>query len=274
MGRLAFGVDEKLKCIADVGLEGPDDQPICLGYKTSVRMVGGPVWISDDGYVLVDKSTMKTYYPVPEGEQLTALQQAGLLPATFPTYSLSVGDYVIGTITWWIFGVVGLIALFGYWRGRHRRQFMAADVPPSTDPPALNTDGDRWLRDAIMDEVERGDVVEHQAYGFSSDPRNTGVAASASRKGLYVGLTRQALVVIGVKVGAFKPILEKQSCEVIPRSEIVGVQADDHVILFSLADGRVIELWPAPSQKHFTNQWRFSRDVPRLLGEREAAGGA
>ena len=271
MARLMFGVDEKLECITDVGLEGPSDEPLCLGYKKATRMIGGPVWVSDDGYVLIDKTTMSTYFDVPQGAELTAMQQEGLMPDPFPAYSLSVGDYVIGTILWWIFGVIGLVAMFGHWRGRHRRQFMAADVPPSTGPPPLVTEQDRWLRDAILDLVEPGDDVEHQAYGFDADPRDTGVAAAAKRKGMYVGLTHRALVVINVKAGAFKPILENQGSELIPRSQLVDVQADDHVILFHIDDGRVIEFWPSHEQKHFNNQWRFSRDVPRLVGGRTEA---
>ena len=266
MARLAFGVDEKLECIADVALEGPKGEALCLGYKKATRMIGGPVWVSDDGYVLIDKASMSSYFDMPQGAELTAMQQEGLIPDPLPAYSLTIGDYVIGTITWWIFGVMGLVMLFGHWRGRHRREFMAADVPPSTDPPNLGTEQDRWLRDTILELVEPGDDVEHQAYGFDSDPRDSGVAAAAKRQGLYVGLTHRALVVIHVKVGAFRPLLENQGSEVIPRSQIAGVEADDHVILFYIHDGRVIEFWPTHEQKHFTNQWRFSRDVPRLLG--------
>ena len=271
MAMAAFGVDEKLHCIVDVGLKGPEGEELCLGYKTSVRLVGGPVWITDDGYVLVLKSTKKSYFPMPEGAELSELQGAELLPETLPPYSLSAGQLFFGTITWWVLIGAVAIALISHWRGRHRRAFLASDEPPSTDPPALKTDGDRWLRDQVMANVPQGDVVIHQAYGFTSDPANGGVAAAAKRKVRFAGLTRDHLVLIEGRVGALGPLLEAQGIDCIPRGDIVDVGADEEVVVFHLADGRAIELWHQKKQKHFSNQWRFARDVPRLLGEQLAA---
>jgi hypothetical protein len=261
----AFGTDENLRCITDIELKGPEGEDLCLGYKTSVTLVGGPVWIKDDGYVLVIKPGNKAYFPMPEGAELTELQTRALIPDPLPEYELTTGQLFFGTITWWVLiGAVG-IGLFSYWRGRHRRAFLAEEGAPSQGPPELRTDQDRWLRDQIMDHLPKGEEVMQQAYCFSSDPSQSGVVSVAKRKARYVGLSAHTLVVLETRLGAFGPLLEVDDASVYPCRDLLDVRCNEDVMVLDLADGTTLELWPEPKQKHFSNQWRFSRDVPRLL---------
>jgi len=105
-----FGNDEELTCIVDVALKGDDDEPLCLGYKTTILMVGAGVKISDDGYVLKVLNKPDTYYDMPVGDDLAGLQAEGLLPSPLPSYKLTTMQYALGYSLWIVIAAVVLFS--------------------------------------------------------------------------------------------------------------------------------------------------------------------
>jgi hypothetical protein len=106
---VAFGKDESIQCIADVKLRGSSGEKLCIAYKTSTIYAGGPVWITDDGYVLGTKTDAKRYYKLPAASEIAALQGDELLPAPLPQYQLSKIEYVQGFGLW--LGLIGVALL-------------------------------------------------------------------------------------------------------------------------------------------------------------------
>lgn len=262
MGKLLFGHEEKLECLQPVKLLGRSGEPLCLAYKTTKTFFGAGVKLSDDGYVLRIVGT-DTYYPMPEGPQLTEMQQAGSLPMTLPPYSIGIGDYAMGYSLWWL---LALCAVW-MWVGAKRKQWRArldAEAPMSDGPPALQTEHDRFIADTVQPLLHPGEYVLQQAYGFSDPVRVNGELAPGSTAA-YVALTSQRLILIRARVGAFKPLLENTGVVQIERRRIVAVTADDELLTFHLAGGGAQLLFVKRSQRHLSNQVRFLRDVPKLL---------
>ncbi len=113
MGRLLFGTEENVDCIADVALKGAQDEALCVAHKHSKTFFGAGVYLSDDGYVLGVKGK-DAYYPMPTGAELSELQAEGLLPAELPPYEIGLWDYAWGYSLWIILGAMGLWYLGKY----------------------------------------------------------------------------------------------------------------------------------------------------------------
>ena len=58
-----FGKDETLHSIQEVAAKGPNGEALVLAYKTTTMWFFGPVYMTDDGYVLRLKSDYKKYVP-------------------------------------------------------------------------------------------------------------------------------------------------------------------------------------------------------------------
>lgn len=114
MARLTFGKQETIRVVEDVPLQGPNGEDLVLSYKTSTYFAGAGIYVSDDGYVLAVRGENGSYFPMPSGDRLQALQTAGSLPSPLPAYSLPVMDYVLGYSLWLILLGMGLyLALSG-----------------------------------------------------------------------------------------------------------------------------------------------------------------
>jgi hypothetical protein len=101
-GVLHFGAKEVVNKIQD--LEGTSYK---LSHKHTLYFFLAGVYLSDDGYVLQDKTAFNTYYPLSE-EKIKELQRDGLLPSPMPAYSISIWEYLIGYSLWLI--IAGVVA--------------------------------------------------------------------------------------------------------------------------------------------------------------------
>jgi hypothetical protein len=121
MGKMIFGKEEKLVCLADVPLKGAEDEPLCLAHKTTKQFFVAGIYLSDDGYVLKIQGK-DAFYPLPGEPELSQLQSEALLPKPLPPYAISTIDYLMGYSLWIIIG--GMVAFYGaktllkLWLGR------------------------------------------------------------------------------------------------------------------------------------------------------------
>jgi hypothetical protein len=268
MGGMTFGKDEVLTCIVDVGLKSPKNESLCLGYKTTKYAFVAPAYMTDDGYVLIVKSDGRHYYPMPSGKDLEGYQTAGLLPRPLTSYEIPTIEYVFGYLLWIVVALVIGGALLGRWNWQRRNASLDTEGPPSTDPPALRTKTDRWLAEQAAIELAPGEYVQHQAYGFDRDVSNGLIGASA----LYAVLTDRRLLFFTARIGAFGPLHEKQTIAQYDRSAFVRVERDAHHVRFVLEDGSAVEFFAEWGERKLSNQRRFLRDVPRLVGESATEG--
>ena len=105
----SFGQSEAINCIADVKLKGASGEDLCIAYKTTTTYFVGPVWITNDGYVLRIHANEKRYFNLPPPDKVAAFQAKSLLPAPLPPYQLSAVEYAEGFKLW--LGLIGCAAL-------------------------------------------------------------------------------------------------------------------------------------------------------------------
>ena len=101
MGKLMFGTDEKIVCIEDLDIPGPNGDEVCIAHKYSIHSFGAPYRLTDDGYVLKIKGTDRYYDSYNEG----TLSTDGL-----PPYEIPLIEYAFGHLLWI---VIGGMALWG-----------------------------------------------------------------------------------------------------------------------------------------------------------------
>lgn len=251
---LMFGVDETLECIQDVALKGGSGESLCLAWKTSKFFFGAGVYLKDDGYVLKVPGG-NSYYPLPDPAELKAFQAQGLMPDPLPPYTLPVWEYLFGYSLWLVIAfVVGATQVKKLaQRRRYRRD---EEHPVSLGPPTLTTEGDRFIAQTVSPLLRPGEQVQHQAYGARQrgDP-----------VGYFCALTNQRLLFIQTSAGLRGPKLENQGVEELERSAVVDLHESDYLMAFVLADQSVRTLLVPQSEKQFSNQKAFTRDVRRLL---------
>lgn len=251
---LMFGVDETLECIQDVSLKGGSGEPLCLAWKTSKYFFGAGVYLKDDGYVLkVPGGT--SYYPLPDPGELKAFQAQGLMPDPLPHYSLPIWEYLFGYSLWLVIAfVVGVTQVKRYAeRRRYRRD---EQLPVSLGPPTIATDGDRFIAQTVSPLLRPGEQVQHQAWG----PRNRGDPVGAC-----CVLTNLRLFFVQTTAGLTGPKLESQGVEEFERTAVVDLHESDYLMAFVLEDQSIRTLLVPQSEKQFSNQKAFTRDVRRLL---------
>jgi hypothetical protein len=95
-----FGTVERLHVIQKI--QGTE---FSLCFKTSVRVVGGGLYIADDGYVLRFDNEPDKFVPL-TAEKTKELQTQGALPVPLPAYSIPAIDYVFGYSLWIAIGLV------------------------------------------------------------------------------------------------------------------------------------------------------------------------
>lgn len=128
--KLRFGEVERLRHVADTTLTDPSGARLHLARKVVERHFLLPYALEDQGYVLGVSGDSRAYYPLPTGEKLATLQQAGHLPTPLPPYRLDTLDWVVGHLLW--LTLLGL-ALYGggHWAWSRRR---AARAGPAAEP--------------------------------------------------------------------------------------------------------------------------------------------
>jgi hypothetical protein len=255
----SFGKKESLRCIADIELQGPQGEDLCLAHKFTTKAFLLPAYLTDDGYVLKIEG-QDSYYEL-SPDEMQEWQSEGLLPSPLPSYQIEAVDYLWGYSLW---PALILIALWTYVaRRRSKTRDALSGEPISQEPPTIVTEGDRYIQQQVAPLLREGEAVSHQAHAPSK--RLQGMS-SATAKCHFVCLTNERLIFIKTRNGAFGPLLENHGNESIARADVRDVMVKD-IIRFYLADGSERTLW-VRKQKQFSNNEAFFRDVPRLLGER------
>lgn len=259
-----FGKEEKLHCLADVQLLGPQQEPLCIAYKTTMYAVLAPAYFRDDGYVLAVKRAGNEYYPMPEGANLAALQASGELPNPLPPYQVPTLDYVFGYLLWSALAIGIGATILGDRLKAKRHAALQSKLPPSSAAPELRTKTDRWLHQEAAKLLQGSEAVQHQAYGL--DREATSTVGAAMVKAVYLVLTDRRLFVIHARVGAFGPLHENRGVKSYERSDIVRVASNERHLHFEFRDGSSLDFFAEWSERKLSNQRRFLSDVPRLLG--------
>ncbi len=263
MGKLMFGWDDTISCIEPVGVKGEHDEPLCLAYKTSKLFVGAGVYLKDDGYVLGDPAQKGTYYPWPDEPQLTKWQSAGLIPDPLPGYSIPIAEYAFAYSLWIIVAVMVAWALVKNALTR-RRQQRDALIPVSFGPPVVVTEGDRFIAETVKGMLQPLEQVQHQAFALRSVEEASHV--------YFAALTNTRLILISSKRKFRGYLFENHGVEEIDRAHIADVKESSYELTFTLTTGGQFPLVVPASEKDFSNQKAFVRDVPRLLGATKAVG--
>lgn len=130
-----FGTDETINVIQDVKLKGAKDEALFLGYMTRMHFFLAGTYVEDAGYVLGVRGESKTFYPMPEGQELARFQRGGFLPDPLPPYSLTALDYIFGYSLWWLLPIIALLVWWGDRRKKGRAAAAAASPAASPLPP-------------------------------------------------------------------------------------------------------------------------------------------
>lgn len=257
-----FGSEETLECIQPVGLKSSDGQDLCIGYRTETFFVGMGVGVRDKGYILKGPKWTSQFYPLPSGEELSRLQAEGLLPSPLPPYSIAPLQLVMGYSLW-----LALLAIVIFAAGRRfawrRRQQKEASIEIRGGPPRLLTEGDNFIAEAVRSQLLPQEEVLHQAYvtGCSAGWGFTG----ALDRAWFAVLTSQRLLLFPTDLFTFSPTLRVGEVESIPRDDIHSAFEADSLVSFVRKDGATRPLMVLTSERHFSNQLSFRRDVPRIL---------
>lgn len=265
MGRLRFGTDEELTCIADVPLKGASGDALCLAYKTSTHYFLAGVYVSDDGYVLKSKVRSDAYVPL-DARKIQTHQAAGELPTPLPGYSISFGTYFVGYSLWLALGLMLVVEVVRRLAAKRRKvelDALRATTAPSLGPPALRTKADQFVAQQVGPVLRPHERVLHQAYGIDR-AQDGSIRTALEETAYFVVLTSDRVLFVKTRVGAFGVLRENHGMEWIERNAIVRVVEDDRVIQFWIAGGAVKTVYVHPTRA-LSNQQEFLRDVPRLL---------
>lgn len=263
MGKLMFGWDDTIACLEPVGVKGEHDEPLCLAYKTSKLFVGAGVYLKDEGYVLGDPAKKDTYYPWPDEPQLTKWQSAGLISDPLPAYSIPIAEYAFAYSLWII--IACMVAWVLVKRAlTKRRQQRDALIPVSFGPPVVVTEGDRFITETVKGLLQPLEQLQHQAFALR--------AAEETSHIYFAALTTHRLMLISSKRKFRGLVFENQGVEEVLRSDISDVKESSYELTFTLTTGGQFPLVVPSSEKDFSNQKAFVRDLPRLLGATKAVG--
>jgi hypothetical protein len=230
---------------------------VCLPTKISLSFIGAGVYVSAEGYVLKVQGEDSYYRTTPD--LLKALQEEGTIPTPLPPYHITTFQYLFGYSLWILLLVVAVVAGLKRMFGK-LRPFLLANVAPVTGPPVNRNEWDTFLFEALGQQLEPGERIQHQAFASDFEPGTT----AKSMNLLYLGLTDRRLVYMGAVTGMGSFKKEVGRVESWPRTAITGVTRDGLALTFHLTEGSMT-YWIGGSQRTFTNQWLFARDVPKLL---------
>lgn len=261
--RVSFGYSETLNCIRDVPLQGPAGEALCLGYKTSSYSVLLPLYLKNDGYVLVVNARRDAYYPLPSADRLALAQSTGGLPSPLPAYSIPLTDYAFGYAVWLILGGSLLVALVHH-QIRKSRLDALAKLTPSSGPLTLRTETDRWLTAECAKWLAPGETVQAQAYGL--DRRD----ANQATRAMYVVITNQRVCVLRSRI-AGAPKRECIEMKSYDRQHASALVLDERHVHLTLPDAPAIDLFVEWSERHLSNQRRFLVELPELFAAQTSA---
>lgn len=254
-----FGKGEKLHCIAPTKLVSEHGSALCVGYKTTSYAVFLPVYLRDDGYVLAISEMNPTYYELPRGQELQALQRAGQVPEPLPPYRIALHEYAFGYSLWLVILVTAVIGYVQSVFKRRRAGSLDVSLPPGARPLVLNTKTDRWLSQEATKMLGGPEVIQQQAYGYDRED------AKVVTKAMYVVLTDRRLIVIKARIGAFGPLHENNGVTTYDRRDIVSAAGYERHVSFLFREGAAFDFYAEWSERHLSNQRRFLSDVPRLF---------
>ena len=261
MGKLRFGKHEELRCIVDIDARGPKDESLCLAFKTSSYWVGGGVYLSDDGYVLMPRGQSSLYYPMPQ----TGAPTTGL-PSPLPAYSIPWIDYFGGYSLWFalVFVLVWAVGASKL-KARRRVKFDAilSATPVTYGPPILKTKGDNFVAATTMPLLRPGEGVQHQAYTLVWDFSNE---RGSAEHAYYVVLTNQRVLMYAARVGAFGLLYECTRVDSFERNQIVNAAIDDGVLVLTFPDG-TSRGFQVKNTSAMSNQTAFLTNAARILVE-------
>jgi hypothetical protein len=272
---MGFGTDEHLVCLTPATIKDPDGGGMCLGYKYTYHYVLLPAYVTDDGYVVAKGDRYNALTP----DMIHELQAFGQAPDPLPSYALDWTTYAWGYSLWLLLALV--IGSRIVRRMRTSRAIASdAAAPIAKEPPAVVTDGDRFIQAQLASRLHPGEAITHQAYGVSARVGGGGVLAfisAAKQKGVLAALTGERLFLITTRVGAFSPLLENLGVEEIARADIRAVERSGaRSLRVALADGTGRTIIVDGRATQFSNQDAFLRDLPRVVGGAASAtaGGA
>ena len=129
------------------------------------------------------------------------------------------------------------------------------------------TDGDRFISQTVTAMLPAG-----------RDDCSTRPGRCAARRRVshayFAALTSQRLILISSKRKFRGLLLENQGVEEVPRAMIANVTENAYELTFTLTSGGQFLLVVPKSEKDFSNQRTFVRDVPRMLAAVKATGPA
>lgn len=109
-GKVMFGDQDSIHFVANTTIAGPGGSHLYLGHHVTMHAFLLPYYVESKGLVFGISGESKKYIPLPTGEQLTALQKAGLLPNELPKAELSLFDYVFGfSLELFVLGIIGYV---------------------------------------------------------------------------------------------------------------------------------------------------------------------
>lgn len=129
-----FGTSEHIRFVANITLQGPQGERLYLGRKVAQKSFILPYTVRDDGFVLGISGESKRYYPLPQGQQLEAIQRAGHLPTPLPEYELETFDLIFGHALW--LTLIGFAVFGAYKHLTRNRQRAPAAARPASHPVA------------------------------------------------------------------------------------------------------------------------------------------
>lgn len=104
---IVIGRQQEIHKITDVKLTGENNEPLYLGYATTVFLFGGGVALVDEGYVLGIQGSDRECHRLPDERELARYQKQGLLPDPLPAYHIGFWQYIYG---FWLWIALGLVA--------------------------------------------------------------------------------------------------------------------------------------------------------------------
>lgn len=252
---------------------------VCLGYRWHTFDVGLPAWLIDDGYVIHYVGQYdREDEPLSELD-VAQLQADGWLPDPLPPYAMPWWAYVGGFSLWWVLAI-GAVVTVAIVRGRRRRARIDAETPVADGPPALLTDGDRFIHGEVEPLLRDGERITHQAYTLDSILPSFTKHAPLEAKLMapqwdpdvrFAVLTTERLLLVHTRVGRIKSIIyENHGVDAYELGELVAARRNRDAIDLRLGDGTTLRL-VVHDHKHLSNQAAFRRDLPRIIAARIAA---
>lgn len=134
--KVMFGNQEHLEKLQDVDVKGLNGELLYLGYKYTHHAFIAPYYVSDDGYILGVRGQNR-YYKL-DADKIVQLQSQGLLPKPLPPYELSLVDYLVGYLAWFILAALAV----GIWLSHRKNKRQNAALPIANAGLALERNGD------------------------------------------------------------------------------------------------------------------------------------